>query len=102
MLTPMSMPAKLALWLRHSPRIPDLPLRRVELQAHLRNHESVIHLWRSWAIVSHHTALPCDSPHLNDTDGEVIFAPARTLTPQVFKGLPHANRGYFGLRQQSS
>jgi hypothetical protein len=35
-----------------------------------------------------------------DTAGEVIFAPARTLTPQVFKGLPHVNHGYFGLRQQ--
>ena len=36
----------------------------------------------------------------SDTAGEVIFTPARTLTPQVFKGLPHVNRIYFGLRQR--
>jgi hypothetical protein len=36
----------------------------------------------------------------SDTAGEVIFTPARPLTPQVFQGLPHVNRIYFGLRQQ--
>jgi hypothetical protein len=35
-----------------------------------------------------------------DTAGEVFFAPASTLTHQVFIGLPNMNRGYFGLRHQ--
>jgi hypothetical protein len=35
-----------------------------------------------------------------DTDGEVIFATASTLTPQVFIGLPSVNRAYFRLRHQ--
>jgi hypothetical protein len=35
-----------------------------------------------------------------DTDGEVIFATASTLTHQVFNSLPNINRAYFRLRQQ--
>jgi hypothetical protein len=30
-----------------------------------------------------------------DTDGEVIFAAAQTLTHPVFTGLPNMNRAYF-------
>jgi hypothetical protein len=36
----------------------------------------------------------------SDTAGEVIFAPASTLTHQVFNGPPNMNRAYFRLRHQ--
>jgi len=36
----------------------------------------------------------------SDTNGEVIFAAASTLTHQVFNGSPNMNRAYFRLRHQ--
>jgi hypothetical protein len=57
-----------------------VPLHKVGLASHIRN--------TNWVFRTF------------DTDGEVFFATASTLTHQVFIGLPNMNRGYFGLRHQ--